>query len=106
MSERLLENMGILGCQPKTSVHSEKQIQPSLQGQTPSNQNPTSQSGYANSLRNILLQEAMDSLLDKQAIEMVKIPSSLTVLESPLLSYEAKQHVVTNSRPQFPEQVS
>ena len=42
-SERHLANMGLPGCQPKSSVHSEKRLQPSLQGQTSPNQNPTSQ---------------------------------------------------------------
>ena len=42
-SKWLLANMGLPGCQLKSSVYSEKRVQPSLQRQTPSNQNPTSQ---------------------------------------------------------------
>ena len=69
--------MGLPGCKSKGSVHTEKRLQPSTQGKTPSKQNPTSQSGHANALRNKFLQETLHSLLQKQATEIAKVQSSL-----------------------------
>ena len=61
---RLLANMGLPGCKPESSVHSEKWLHPSIQGET-----PLVGSRYSNPLRNQILQEALHSLLQKWKLQ-------------------------------------
>ena len=64
-SKRLLANMGLQGCQHKSSLHSENGYNLPFKVKPPLTRIPIVKSGYANPLRNSYLQEALHSFLDK-----------------------------------------
>ena len=105
MSERPLGNLGLLGCEPESSINSKRGLQPSLKVKPTLRRNPIVKSTYGNPLRNSCLQEALHSLLSKQAIELVKVQSSLAFLQLPLLGCQAKQQVAFYCKPEICKQV-
>ena len=71
-----LWGVGLQGCKTKSSVHTEKRLQPSFQCQT-SNQNPTSQKRICKSSQEQVSAGGFAFPFGKRDIETVKVQSSL-----------------------------
>ena len=105
-SERLLENMCLSRCNPKSSVHTEKWLQPSFQGKTASNQNPISQKCICKSLPEQIPAGGFAFAFGKMSHRNGRGSILSDFLQLSLLSSQADQQVAPNLRLQLSKQIS
>ena len=76
-SAKVLAGLALSGFKSKGSVHTKARVFPALQSTTPLSRSPVIVSGYANPVRNVQLKEALQALIQKQALAKVVVPTSL-----------------------------
>ena len=76
-TEQFLASLGPEGFKSKSCIYPEGGVQPPIHSQTSSYQYPSDKERYANPSRDSYLREALLSLLQKRAVEKVRVQSSL-----------------------------
>ena len=101
--QKFWEKWSLLGANPGVvSIIRDGYILP-FKTRPPLVRDPLIVSGYANTLRNLYLKEALHALLQKKAIEMVRVRTSLAFFNR--LFIVPKPKMAANLGPQFSEQI-